>query len=254
MQVATIGFTSYQESINNILEKIGARKILRKQKNILIKPNLINAEPHPITTPSECCEAVIEYIRSHSKANIIVGEGCGDSTRETVEIFEILGYREMAKQQNISLIDLNYAPLEKFENRSCTVFPEMYLPKIARTHYIISLPVLKAHSLAGITGAMKNMMGIAPPKYYSGGYGVWKKAVFHRNMHQSIVELNRYLSPDLSIMDASIGLANYHLGGPHCSPPVNKILAGYDAREVDRKAAELLGFRWQEIPHLRDRS
>ncbi len=69
-------------------------------------------------------------------------------------------------------------------------------------------------------------------------------------MHQSILDLNKYRTPDLTLLDASTGMAEYHLGGPQCEPPVNKILAGFNPVEVDRKAAELLGLDWKTIPHL----
>jgi hypothetical protein len=51
-------------------------------------------------------------------------------------------------------------------------------------------------------------------------------------------------------MDASVGLASFHLGGPHCQPPVGRILAGDDPLDLDRKAAGLLGLDWRQIPHL----
>ena len=125
------------------------------------------------------------------------------------------------------------------------------LPEIAFTHYIISVPVLKAHSFSDITGTLKNMMGFPPPKFYSGQYGTWKKAVFHQNMHQSIKDLCRYIKPDLTVMDATIGLSDFHLGGAHCSPPINRIIAGFDPFEVDRCGAGHLGFDWRDIPHLK---
>lgn len=93
-------------------------------------------------------------------------------------------------------------------------------------------------------------MGFAPPKYYSGNYASWKKAVFHQNMQESLIDFNTYLTPDLSIMDCSIGMAEYHLGGPHCDPPIAKIIAGYNPWKVDRKACELLGLDWQKIDHV----
>ena len=80
---------------------------------------------------------------------------------------------------------------------------------------------------------------------------MWKKAVFHGHMHQAIIDLNRYRSADLSLMDASVGLAEYHLGGRKCSPPANKIIAGFNPKAVDREAAALLGFDWNSIPHLK---
>lgn len=251
MQFVTTDFTSYQESVAKALDKIGAGKTLEKQRAILIKPNLINASPHPVTTPAECCEAIIEYIRSCSDAEIVIAEGCGEPSFETHEVFDLLGYGKMAKRQNVLLADLNTAPLKKLENKNCPVFPEMYLPEIAFTHFIISVPVIKPHSLAILTGTLKNMMGLAPPKYYSGSFGSWKKAAFHGNMQQSIIDLNKYRTPDLTLMDASLGLADYHLGGPHCNPPIGKIIAGSDPVEVDREAARLLGLDWKKIGHLR---
>ncbi|MDY6855941.1 MAG: DUF362 domain-containing protein [Thermodesulfobacteriota bacterium] len=232
------------------LDNIGAQEVIAKQSLVLIKPNLVNASAHPVTTSLDCCEAVIEYVSSCSKADIIIAEGCGDMTLETGDVFDILGYRELSRHYGISLVDLNESLLVKLSNRSCPVFPYIYLPKIAFTHFIISLPVLKAHSLSIMTGTLKNMIGFAPPKYYSGRYGNWKKSLFHRDIHQSIIDLNRYRSADLSIMDASVGLAEYHLGGRQCTPPVNKIIAGFNPLEVDRKAAELLKLNWEEIQHL----
>jgi len=250
MELAEIEFTSYAESVKSVLDGISAQKQLSRQKAILIKPNLVNASPPPVTTPMACCEAVIRYIRSCSKAVIVIGEGCGDSDLETDALFEIHGYTDLARRSQIKCLDLNYAPLVKKSNSECRVFPEMRLPKIAFTHYIISVPVLKAHSISTITGSLKNMMGFPPPKYYSGQFGFWKKAVFHQEMQQSILDLNRYIKPDLTVMDATIGLADFHLGGDHCSPPLNRIVAGFDPFEVDRYGATLLGFDWRAISHL----
>ena len=84
----------------------------------------------------------------------------------------------------------------------------MWLPKAVFEHVLISLPVLKAHSLSRLTGSMKNMIGIAPPKHYSGQHGFWKKAVFHHHLDQAIVDLISYRKPDFTIMDATIGLAD----------------------------------------------
>lgn len=243
-------FTSYKDSIKQALDIIKADKVLSAETKILIKPNLVNDMPFPITTSVACCEAVVEYIIDCSNAEIVIAEGCGDKDLDTDDIFKTLGYFDTAEKYDVQLIDLNSAKLKKLSRKDCQVFPEIYLPEIAFTHYIISVPVLKAHSLSKITGSLKNMIGFAPPKYYSGKFGIWKKAVFHENIHQAISDLNRYRTPDLTILDASIGMAEFHLGGPQCEPPVNKIIAGFNPVGVDRTAAELLGLDWQTIPHL----
>ena len=56
--------------------------------------------------------------------------------------------------------------------------------------------------------------------------------------------------PDFTLMDASVGMAEFHLGGAHCNPPIDKLLAGTDALAIDRRGAELLGFDWRDIPYL----
>ncbi|MDM8554697.1 DUF362 domain-containing protein [Desulfococcaceae bacterium HSG7] len=250
MKLANVDFESFGKSVKYALDAIAAYKQIAEQSAILIKPNLTTVSPHPITTSPECCEVIIEYIRKHSKAEIVIAEGCGDTNYETDEVFKNLGYTAMAEKQGVHLADLNYGPVKTLKNPDCPVFPKMYLPEIAFNHYIISVPVLKAHSLAGMTGSLKNMMGFAQPEYYSGRYGIWKKAVFHRRMQESIIDLNKYLIPDLSVIDCSIGMAEFHLGGARCDPHVKKIIAAYNPWLADREAAELLKLNWNHIEHI----
>ena len=249
--VACVEFLDFRQSVAQALDAIAASEILAQQSHVLLKPNLVNSSSPPITTPWEFCEAVILYVREHSQAEIVIAEGSGDVAMDTPEIFDALGYTELAARFSLELVDLNDAPLKTVYDSSRSVFPEMHLPEIAFTHYVVSLPVLKRHSLASITGCLKNMMGFAPPEYYSGGGGSWKKAVFHLNMQESIKDLVSYRAPDLSVMDATVGMSDYHLGGRRCSPPVNKILAGFDPLAVDRESAKLLGLDWRTIGHLR---
>ncbi len=252
MEPVTIDFTTCGESVPEALEKIGAAAVLQKQKQVLIKPNLVTDAPHPITTGTDLCRAVIEYVRSVSAAEIIVAEGTGDAGLTTGEVYARLGYDELARECQLELIDLNQAPLRRLENKSCRFFPEIYLPEIIFSHFIISLPVLKVHSLSGITGTMKNMIGVVPPDHYGGRSGLWKKARLHEKIHEAVLELNRYRCSDLTVLDARIGLADYHLGGRRCHPPVGKILAGFDPVLLDRAAAKLLGLDWRTIAHLHD--
>lgn len=253
MDLAIVEFESYATSVAAALDTLEVGDAFNTRSGVLIKPNQINDAPHPVTTPAACCQAIIDYIQARSDVSIVIAEGCGDSVLETDEVFATLGYAALArKYDGVALLDLNHAPLTTRERPECPVFPEMVLPEIAFTHYIISVPVLKAHSLAGLTGSLKNMLGFAPPEHYAGRYGSWKKAVFHGRMQQSIIDLNRYIAPDLTVMDASIGLADYHLGGRQCDPPVAKIIAGCNPWAVDREAAGLLQLDWLSIEHVRE--
>ena len=247
-------FTRFQDSVSRVLDDLDFATVGGTKTKILIKPNCINSSPPPVTTPVECCEAIIRYIREVGlDAEIAVAEGCGDSGRETFEVFCDLGYDRLPRDYGVELVDLNTEPLVTLSRDDCRVLPEIYLPEILFDHYVISVPVLKAHTLARLTGTLKNMMGAAPPRHYGGHGGGWKKAFFHNHMQDAIIELNRYRMADLSIVDGSVGLAQSHLGGPTCDPPVNRIIGGYDAVRVDQACAEFLGLRVEDIAHILER-
>lgn len=252
MQPKTVSFASFQESVPAVLDALGARDRLSDQQRILLKPNLVTSTPYPVTTSAECCRAMIKYIRACSRAEIVIAEGTGDPCETTYEVFDKLGYTNLSEELNVPLVDLNTEPVERHENPDCSRLPALFLPTVAGTHFIISMPVLKVHTLSKFTGTMKNMLGFAPPSHYSGFGGNWNKAAFHRGLQQAIIDFNRYRSPDLTLMDASVGMPEQHLGGRSCDPPIGKLVAGYDALSVDRVSAEMLGLDWKKIDHLKN--
>jgi uncharacterized protein (DUF362 family) len=247
--IEILEFQTYDTTVPAILNQAGADQLFAAQACILLKPNLVNASVFPVTTSPDLCRPIIEYIQECSAARLILAEGCGDSVYETTDLFQMLGYDTLAKEFGIELMDLNHEPSVKLTDSQNPIFTEFYLPEIALNSFIVSLPVLKAHSLAAITGTLKNMMGFAPPRHYS-GTGPWKKASFHAHMQDAIMGLCSYRVPDLSILDASVGLADYHLGGPTCDPPVNKIVISDDPFKLDQCAASLLGIHGEQIAHI----
>ena len=146
-------------------------------------------------------------------------------------------------------MDLNCEPLTHLSNPRCTRWPEMFLPEILFESFLISVPVLKAHSLAGVTLSMKNMMGCAPPAHYQGGGG-WGKASFHSRIQEAVFDLNRYRTPDFTLLDASVGMAQAHLWGPTCEPPVGLLAASDDPVALDAYGCALLQRDWRQIGHI----
>jgi uncharacterized protein (DUF362 family) len=191
----------------------------------------------------------VEYLQKHLNNPVVIGEGCGALDYDTHRCFTELGYTEMARETGVELIDLNNAPCQRHSLSRCKRWSEFYLPKIAMDSFLVSVPTLKAHTLAGVTLTMKNMMGLAPPnRYHQGGH--WKKAAFHKQIHEAVADLNRYRCPDFTIMDATVGMAEAHLWGPTCDPPINKLVAGFDPVAMDSYGAALLGKDWRRIGHI----
>lgn len=243
-----VDFCNYEKSVPALMELLGAARVLGKQKRVVIKPNLVNTSPPPITTPVQLVAAIADYVKSVSNTETVIAEGCGAPLYHTDRPYRKLGYVDLAKSNGLALVDLNHADTKELSDHRCRVFPRFMMPRLVMNSFVISVPVLKKHSLAKVTLTMKNMLGCAPPDHY-GGF-IWKKSRFHNNMHRSIFEMNLYRTPDLTILDASVGLASHHLGGPECIPPVGKLIGGFDPVAVDAYGAELLGVDWRNVEHI----
>jgi uncharacterized protein (DUF362 family) len=248
--VYTCNFVSWQISVPLLLDAAGLKKRLASVKKVIIKPNLVGPHNPPVTTPVELVEALALYIHiTCPNLDIIIAEGCGSASNNTWQVFEALGYNRLADLDQVTLMDLNEAPLAYMQNSKCRRWPDMHLPKIIFESFLISVPVLKAHSLAGVTLTMKNMIGLAPPAHYQQG-GPWKKASFHRGIQDAVFDLNCYRSPDFTLLDATIGMQKAHLGGPTCDPPPNRLAVSYDPVGIDSYGCRLLGIKWNTIGHL----
>lgn len=241
---------SYRISLPPLLEAAGLLDSINGHDTVLIKPNMVEALDPPITTHVDIVEALIDYLRAHKPdVRIIVGEGTGSLEYDTFHCFQRLNYMNLEKKGNVELIDLNIEPCRHLTNDSCNRWPELYLPELLFNSYLISVPVLKAHSMCHVTLTMKNMMGCAPPAHYQSGG--WGKSSFHMRLDEAIFDLNQYRTPDFSVIDAAVGMAQAHLWGPTCKPPIQKILAGYDPVAIDAYGTKLLGRSWQDIGHIR---
>ncbi|MDD5758451.1 MAG: DUF362 domain-containing protein [Desulfobulbaceae bacterium] len=237
--------------VGPLLSLAGLDRSLAQVGRVMIKPNLVADQPPPVTTPVSLVTEIIRFVRqSNPKIDIIVADGCGSLKYETSQVFSSQGYTAMAAAMAVSLLDLNSAlPLRHLSSPRCRRWPEMYLPEILFDSFLISVPVLKAHSMAGVTLTMKNMMGAAPPAYYRQN-GHWKKASFHENIQEAIFDLNQYRTPDFTLLDATVGMPEAHLWGPVCQPPIARLLAGSDPVAIDAYAAGLLGIDWRQIGHI----
>ena len=153
--VYTSSFASWQKSVPPLLDAAGLTNRLASANKVIIKPNLVEPLKPPITTPVELVAVLVDHIRAACpNLEIIIGEGCGSSSNSTWQIFEALGYNHLADLPSVSFMDLNEAPLVHLQDSKCRRWPQMHLPEIIFESFLISVPVLKAHSLAGVTLTM----------------------------------------------------------------------------------------------------
>ncbi|MHC4061296.1 MAG: DUF362 domain-containing protein [Planctomycetota bacterium] len=242
--VSKVKFTDYHASVAKALDLIDAADKLPQEGLIIIKPNLTNADGPPVTTNVRAAEAVYNYCRSCTTAEIAIGEGCGDGV--TADTFKANGYTRLADSYGIRLIDFNKEKAVVLKEEGAFQLKEFYIPEVVKDAFVISLPVLKDHSFTVTTAAMKNMFGIAPAPFYRGS---WNKSKLHSpSTHKSVVDVCLYKKPDLCVVDASVALSGTHVSGKPKS--LGLILAGLDPVAVDATGTELLGHNPREIQYL----
>lgn len=247
--VIKVEFKSYFQSIKKALDLISAKDVLEKQEKIIIKPNLVTDDLPPVTTDVNCVEAIVRYCLDCSQAKIIIAEGSGGC--DTIKAFNKLGYGELAKKYKLSLFDIDREGIFNLADPKAFIYKEIKLPKTLLDGYLISVPVLKDHSITCTTLSLKNMIGLLPEEYYSGFWSYKKSNVHKIDVDKAIIDVNRYRKPDLCVIDGRIGQKRCHLSGPPCDPPKNVILASYDPIAIDIVGSSILGWDYQNIKYLR---
>jgi len=234
----------YDASVEKALDSIGARDRLPQSGLIILKPNLTNADPPPVTTNVRTVEAVLRYCRKCSQADIAIGEGCGSGI--TADAFAANGYKELAATYGVCLIDFNEEADVKLSREDARTWKELYMPCVALDAFLISVPVLKDHCFTETTIAMKNMFGLVPAPRYRGS---WNKSALHQpSSHWSVFDVCLYKKPDMCVVDCSPALTGMHLSG--VPKDFGVILAGFDPVAVDAKGSRMLGHDPSSIEYL----
>lgn len=238
----------YSSTVTRALDEVNATQVLSVFDRIIVKPNIVNNSPPPVTTDVRCVMAVVQYLKEYTDAGIVVAEGSGEGS--TPSNFRANGYEQLTEKLGVELLDLDALPVKKYENPEAGEFTEIYLPEILEGACLVSVPPAKDHTITTVTLGLKNMVGCLPAKHYS-GYWTYKKSQIHAvNEHQAIADLMLYVRPHLTIIDALEGLAGGHLSGRVPEPPLGTVIASTDVLAADRETARLLGHEPETIRHL----
>src|SRR5207247_3131691 len=115
------------------------------------------------------------------------------------------------------------------------------LPRFMQEACFINLPVLKTHVVSTMTLGMKNPMGILPRPD--------RRAMHTLGIAQCIVDMNRGIKPDLTIVDGSVGQdGEGPLSGDKADLQV--LVAGRNSLAVDLACCQLVGIKRRDTPHL----
>ncbi|NLM36562.1 MAG: DUF362 domain-containing protein, partial [Firmicutes bacterium] len=149
-----------REMVETLLAELKPETVLRPGAVIGLKPNLVLAKPagSGATTHPELVEGIIRYFRAKGFTKLVIMESSWVGAR-TEEAFRVCGYRELAAQYGVELLDLK-------KDRTMTKATADGLLTVCAVpfavDYLINLPVLKAHCQTLLTCALKNLKGCIP--------------------------------------------------------------------------------------------
>jgi uncharacterized protein (DUF362 family) len=241
------------DTIRRGLAELGISRDWAEGRSILLKPNLV--EPSrgapQINTHPNVVRAAAEVFRSWGAREVLVAEGQGHC-RDSHYVLDLSGLGEVLDHEQIEFVDLNHDDVEFVPNRlGMSRLQQLGLPRtlLRRADRVVSLPKLKTHHWVGVTLGMKNLFGVMPGIYYG-----WPKNVLHQvGISESILDINAAVEPDLTIVDAVIGMEG---DGPIMGTPkpVGVLVMGTNLPAVDASCARLMKIDPWEIPYLRGSS
>jgi len=225
---------SPQQMASKVFEILGGvSTFIEKGDYVMIKPNMSwdRRPEYAATTNPELVAAVVTIcLKAGAKKVLIVDHTCNDARRS----YKNSGIQDMAGDAGAEVRfvrDSHYVDAEIPKGTSINRWP--IHKEVFRIDKLINMPILKHHSLSGLTIGFKNMMGLI------GG----NRGRIHRPFSERIVDINRAIIPDLTIVDAIRVLRRNGPSGGSLQDvdELNTLIAGTDRVLVDAWSARIFG-------------
>jgi uncharacterized protein (DUF362 family) len=242
-ELAVVKGGNPSQNLKKALEKIGGiERFVKRGAKVVIKPNILTARrpEFAVTTNPILIGGLVKMCYEAGASEVTVLDRPTTSPRIAYEVSGIAQATRRAGGKIKILTERN------FEN---TLIPEGEILKkwplvkdIFEADVFINVPIAKTHSLATLTMAMKNLMGIM------GG----SRSQMHIDFDQKIVDLNTLVKPHLVILDAHrILIRNGPTGGSLSDVrEIKTLIAGTNQVTVDAYGATLFDLKPADLPYL----
>jgi uncharacterized protein (DUF362 family) len=234
----------YGALLRRVMEPLGGMTaFVKKDDRVVVKPNIgwDRTPEQAANTHPDVVKALVELALEAGAKRVQVFDRTCNSER--------LCYQNSGIRDAVASIDDPRAVCEfvdkrrwvpvTIENGKAITEWELYRDAIEADCYI-NVPVAKHHSLARLTLGLKNIMGIM------GG----RRGKIHKELAQSLADLNMVVAPRLTVIDATrILLAHGPQGGNLDDvKTLDTIIASADIVAADAYATTLFDLKPQDLP------
>jgi uncharacterized protein (DUF362 family) len=245
--VDSVALIEYDGDVRKTLEEginlLGGFGVLKS--HFVIKPNICASVDKTsfAVTDVKVVEALVNLVLKEDRNLRIKIVESDSESKFADEAFEKFGYRSLEEKMrssgfDVSLVNLSRSPIVSVKLDGL-YFKKTELPQvIIGPKYFVSMAIAKTHYLTFVTGTLKNLFGLLPRK---------DQSFYHANINEVVVDLNRFVGPDLCIIDARVGLEGW--AGPK-TKHLNVFIMGRQPVSVDATMARVMGFKPENIRHL----
>ena len=226
------------------IESIGGMsKFVKEGQSVVVKPNIgWDAVPErAANTNPELIARIIERCYEAGASSVNVFDNTCD---EWKKCYANSGIEKEVLDNRAEIVPGNsesyYRDVEISGGKSLTNTKVHQL--ILDSDVFINVPVLKSHSSAKLTIAMKNLMGV-----------VWDRRWWHKNdLHQCIADYATFRNPDLNIVDAYRVMKRNGPRGVSTEDVImlNSMVISRDIVAADAAATKLFGYEPEDIPYI----
>jgi uncharacterized protein (DUF362 family)/Pyruvate/2-oxoacid:ferredoxin oxidoreductase delta subunit len=240
-------FGGIEAAAHRVISQVGGMgSVIRGAKIAVLKPNFVagrSAETGS-TTSFALLRAVAEEVRACGAEPVLCETPGTEFDREAT--YTILGVEQFCAANGIGIIRVDPEGGEQdwveLHPPGAKRLRSFRIPRFMQEACFINLPVLKTHVVSTMTLGMKNPMGILPRPD--------RRAMHTLGIGQCIVDLNRAIKPDLTIVDGGVGQdGEGPLYGEKADLQV--LVAGRESLAVDLVCCQLVGVNPRDVPHLR---
>jgi len=237
------------ENVGGVIPKVLERfSIDWNGKRVLVKPNMLGHfnfnENSGSTTHPAIVHAVVKALRNKG-AHVIVGDNPALSgLQENQRCARRSGILEASDGAYKNISD----EVVEVEMKARLLDHVLISKDVLEVDYMVSLPRFKTHIFTTISGAVKNSFGIVlggeKPK-------VHLKAPNNMAFSEALVDIFQIRPPELTIMDAIIGMEG---NGPSTSGtlrPIGKILASDNAVSLDAVVCHMMGIKPERVNYMK---
>lgn len=227
----------------------GDQKPWTKAREVIIKPNAVNFEPHVFVEP-KVIGALVSVLKEDGAKVVNVAESCTNGSFTRL-VFQITGIRKEVEEAGGRCVYLDEGPaITKELGKAGRIEVSQYLAQTlidSRPDYFyIDLAKLKTHSMTTVTLCLKNQWGFVDPKFRGGMHNDF--------LHAGIAEVYKLFVPDLCIVEGLMATNHGHfpLRGFEDETlwKADVLIGGRNTVAVDAACCRLIRIDPQKVEHI----